>query len=137
GSVGVGTLTHIQAETFKRAAGVEMEHVPYQGSAPAEADLIGGRIQLMFDSYPSASPHIRSGKITALAVATLEPSAVAPGLPTIDASGVPGFELAPWLGLAAPAGTPPAAVSRIADEVRNALQRPELRRRFLELGLEP
>lgn len=137
GSVGTGTLTHIQAEAFKHATGVQMEHIPYKGSAPAETDLVGGRIQLMFDSYPSAGPFIRDGKVRALAVATLQPTDVAPGLPTIASEALPGFEVAPWLGVVAPAGTSKAIVDRIASDLEHVMQQAGLRKRFLELGLEP
>ena len=137
GSVGPGTLTHIQAEAFKRQAGVQMVHIPYKGSDPAKTDLIGGRIQLMFDSYPSASPVIRDGKLRALAVATREPTKVVPDLPTVASAGLPGFEVSPWLGVVAPANTPQAIVDRIAGDIEHAIQQPALREKFLELGLEP
>jgi tripartite-type tricarboxylate transporter receptor subunit TctC len=137
GSVGAGTLTHIKAEAFQSMAGVKMAHIPYKGSAPAETDLIGGEIQLMFDSYPSASPFIRNGNVRALAIATPKRSPVAPGLPTIAESGLPGFELAPWLGVVAPAGTPAEVVARVHRETVELLKKPELQKKFLELGLEP
>jgi tripartite-type tricarboxylate transporter receptor subunit TctC len=136
GSVGTGTLTHIKAESFKQMAGVNMVHVPYKGSAPAETDLVGGQIQLMFDAYPSASPFIRNGNIRALAITTPKRSVVASELPTVAESGLPGFDLAPWLGLVAPAGTPESIVEKIQHAATAALQRPDLRQKFIDLGLE-
>lgn len=136
GSVGPGTLTHINAEAFKHMAGVEMEHIPYKGSAPAAADLIGGQIQLMFDSYPSALPFIRSGSVRAIAIATRKRSVIAPDLPTVAESGLTGFELAPWLGLVAPVGTSAEVVERVQKAVSVVLKRPALVQKFNELGLE-
>ncbi len=136
GSVGAGTLTHIKAEDFKRRAGVDMVHVPYKGSAPAAIDLVGGQIQLMFDSYPSARPFIRDGKVRALAVASLQRSPVAPDLPTVAQAGLPGFDVAPWLGLVVPAGTPEQTVARLERALAAATAHAELRQRFLELGLD-
>src|SRR5436190_11110451 len=106
GSGSTGSAGHLAGELFKTMAGVEMIHVPYKGAAPAMQDLIGGQVQLMFDNYASAATQVRAGKVKALAVTTAKRSALAPDLPTIAESGLPGFDINTWFGIFAPAGTP-------------------------------
>lgn len=136
GSVGAGTSTHLEAELFKSLAGAQMEHIPYKGSAPALNDLVGGQIQVMFDAYASSGPFIRNGNVRALAVTTQQRSRTVPDLPTVAESGLPGYEAMPWLGLLAPAGTPPAVVARIHQSVNDVLKEPEVQDRFRSLGLD-
>ena len=137
GSSGNAAAPHLAGESFKIATGVQMQHVPYKGSAPALTDLIGGQVQLIFDSMPSAMPHVKSGKIRALAVTTARRSPTVPDLPTIAESGVPGFDISTWYGVWAPAGTPREIVNKVAAEMAKALQQPAVRERLAALGAEP
>jgi tripartite-type tricarboxylate transporter receptor subunit TctC len=133
-SSGSGTSIHMSAEMFKQIARVDMVHVPYKGSAPALTDLLGGQVNLMFDNIPSALPHIRSGKLRALATTGARRDPTLPELPTIAESGVTGYESGVWFGLAAPAGTPRDIVSRVADEAIKGTRSPEFVKRMTELG---
>jgi tripartite-type tricarboxylate transporter receptor subunit TctC len=135
-SSGNGTSAHLAAELFKAMAGVNILHVPYKGTAPALSDLIGGQVQLMFSSTPPLAPHIKSGKLRALAVSTPEPSALAPSLPTIAASGLPGYESVPVTGIFVPAGTPAPVIARLNQEIARFLKTPESRDKFLSIGSE-
>jgi len=133
-SSGSGTSIHMSGEMFKQLAKVDMVHVPYKGSAPALTDLLGGQVNLMFDNIPSALPHIRSGKLRALATTGARRDPTLPELPTIAESGVTGYESGVWFGLAAPAGTPRDIVSRVADEAIKGTRSPEFVKRMTELG---
>ncbi len=136
-SSGNAAAPHLAGESFKIATGMQMQHVPYKGSAPAVADLMGGQVQLMFDSMPSAMPHVKSGKIRALAVTTAKRSPTVPDLPTVAESGVPGFDISTWYGVWAPAGTPKDIVNKVAAEMAKVLQQPAVRERLAALGAEP
>ena len=136
-SAGNATSQHLSAEAFKMAAGVDLLHVPYKGSAPALTDLIGGQVQLMFDSLPSSMPFIKSGAIRPLAVTTSKRSSALPEVPTLAESGFPGFGISTWYGMWAPAATPPAVVQRLSREVAAIVRLPEVRERFGALGAEP
>jgi tripartite-type tricarboxylate transporter receptor subunit TctC len=137
GSGSTGSAGHLAGELFKSMAGVEMTHIPYKGAAPAMQDLIGGRIQLMFDNLASALGQVRAGKVRALAVTTAQRSALAPDLPTIAESGLPGFDISTWFGVFVPARTPPAVVERLHREFVAALAAPDVRETMLRLGAEP
>jgi tripartite-type tricarboxylate transporter receptor subunit TctC len=137
GSGSTGSAGHLAGELFKAMAGVEMTHVPYKGAAPAMNDLIGGQVQLMFDNLASSLAQVRAGKIRALAVTTAKRSPLAPDLPTIAESGLPGFDINTWFGLFVPAGTPHDVVERLHDEFTRALASPEVREKMLALGAEP
>jgi tripartite-type tricarboxylate transporter receptor subunit TctC len=132
-----GSTGHLAGELFKQLTGTDMTHVPYKGAAPAVADLLAGRVQLMFDNLASALPNIQAGKVRALAVTTTRRSASAPQLPTLDESGLKGFDMSTWWGLMAPAATPQAVVDRMAAETLKALQAPELQERWRAMGSEP
>ncbi|MFQ1061673.1 tripartite tricarboxylate transporter substrate binding protein [Bordetella trematum] len=136
GSVGAGSSTHLEAELFNSMAGVEMEHIPYKGSAPALTDLVAGRIQLMFDAWASSGPFVKDGRLRALAVTTTQPSAAVPDLPTVAASGLPGYSAMPWLGLVAPAGTPEPVIGKLHQAIADIVQEPAVRAKFSELGLD-
>ena len=137
-SSGNGTSIHLTGELFKSLTGTFMLHLPYRGSAPALQDLIAGNTQVMFDNLPSALPHIRSGRLKALAVTSRERSAALPSVPTIEeAAGLKGFDASAWFGLLAPAGTPREAVARIQQEVARILATPEMRERFAGQGAVP
>ncbi|GAB1580021.1 tripartite tricarboxylate transporter substrate binding protein [Bordetella petrii] len=136
GSVGTGSSTHLEAELFKHMAGVEMEHIPYKGSSPALTDLVAGRLQVMFDAWASSGPFVKDGKLRALAVTTAQASASVPELPTVAASGLPGYSAMPWLGLVAPAGTPAPAIDKLYQAVSRVLRRDDVKRKFADLGLD-
>jgi tripartite-type tricarboxylate transporter receptor subunit TctC len=137
GSAGTGHFVHLAGEMFKIAAGVDMLHVPYKGVNAALTDMLGGRIELMFDAPAQYEPHLQSGKVRALAVASPKRLARLPEVPTTAEAGLPGYELASWFGLAAPAGTPAEAISRVNAEVLKALAAQEVVQTLNKLGLEP
>jgi tripartite-type tricarboxylate transporter receptor subunit TctC len=138
-SSGNGTSIHLSGELFKSVTGTFMVHFPYRGSGPALLDLIGGTMDLMFDNLPSALPHIKSGKLKALAVTSIQRSAALPDLPTIAESGgaMKGFDASSWFGLFAPAGTPMDIVNRINQETAKSFQSPAFKERLLSQGAIP
>ncbi len=136
GSTGNGSVSHLTAEHFKAMAGVEMQHVPYKGDSPMTLDLVAGRIDVAFGTAVAFLPHVQSGKLRALAVTNAKPSRVMPDLPTVAASGLPGFEALQWFGLLAPAGTPPDIVARLHDEVGKILRQNDVRERLQGLGMD-
>lgn len=135
GSAGIGSTLHLGTEFLKRAAGVNIIHVPYKGAAQATTDLVGGQIQVMIGPAVAILPLAQSGKIRALAVTSLKRSPLAPELPTV-AESVPGFEVSGWYGLAAPAGTPKPIVARLNAEANRALKSPEVIEQFRIQGYE-
>lgn len=137
-SSGNATAPHLAGEAFKVAAGIEnMQHVPYKGSSPALTDLLGGQVQLMFDSLPSSQPFIKAGTLKAIAVTTQRRSSALLNVPTIAESALPGFNFSTWYGMWAPASTPPAIVEKLSTEISQITRLPEVRERFLALGAEP
>ncbi len=137
GSAGTGHFVHLAGEMFKIAAGVDMLHVPYKGVNAALTDMRGGRIELMFDAPAQYEPHLQSGKVRALAVASSKRLARLPDVPTTAEAGLPGYELASWFGLAAPAGTPAEAIARVNAEVLKALAAQDVVQTLNKLGLQP
>ena len=137
GSTGLGTAHHLIGEQFNDMTGAELLHVPYKGSAPALVDLMGGQIQIMFDTVASCLPHIKSGKLRALAVATAKRSSALPEVPTLAESGLTGFDIASWFGLMAPAGTPADIVQRAQAEVVAMLATPDTRTQLEAMGADP
>jgi len=133
-SSGSGTSIHMSAEMFMHLTGTKMIHVPYKGSAPAITDLLGGQVQIMFDNIPSALPHIRSGKLRALATTGAKRDPALLDLPTIAEAGVKGYEAGVWFGLAAPAGTPADAIAKISAETIKGTRSPDFVKRMTELG---
>lgn len=125
-SSGVGTSHQLAAELLKAAASVEITHVPYRGSAPAQLDLTAGRVALMFDNIVAMLGQVRSGRVRALAVTSAERSPALPDVPTMAEAGFPDFKVDAWFGLMAPAGTPSAVADRVADEAVSAIRRPEV-----------
>ncbi len=137
-SSGNGTSIHLSGELFKTVTGVYMVHFPYRGSAPAVTDVITGNMNVMFDNLPSALPHIKSGRLKALAVTSRTRSPALPNVPTIEeAAGLKGFDATSWFGLFAPAGTPRAVVDKVQSDVAKALAIPEVRERFVAQGADP
>jgi len=133
-SSGSGTSIHLSGELFKVMTGVQMTHVPYKGSAPALADLLGGQVQLMFDNLPPSLPQIKAGKLRALAVTSATRAPALPDVPTVAESGLPGFEASSWFGILAPAGTSPAIIAKINGEVAKWLASPEGKEKLASIG---
>jgi tripartite-type tricarboxylate transporter receptor subunit TctC len=136
-SAGTATGTHLSAELFKYMTGTDMVHVPYKGGGAAMPALLGGQVQLMFSSTPTAMPHVRGGKLRAVAVTSGKRWPTLPDIPTIAESGVPGYDHTPWNGFLAPAKTPRAVIGRLNAEVTKILHAPETRSVFTNEGAEP
>ncbi len=136
GSSGTGATGHFAAEIFALQAGISMTHVPYKGNAPALIDLVGGRLTLMFDTISTSAAHVKGGTLKALGVTTLTRSPLLPNVPTVNESGLPGYEAAIFNGFVALAGTPPDILKRMNAEIRKAVQQPEFRSRMQEQGVE-
>jgi tripartite-type tricarboxylate transporter receptor subunit TctC len=134
-TAGQGGPQHVAAELFASMAKVNMVHVPYKGEANAISDLLGNQVPFMFSNLPSLLPHIRSGKLRALAVSSLQRSSAAPEIPTVAESGLPGFEALTWFGLFAPAGTPQPLVAQLNAEVKKSLASPDVRGKLDQQGL--
>ena len=135
-SVGNGNPLHLAGELFKVATGIEMTHVPYNGSAPALTALLGNQVQVMFDVVLTSNPHIQSGKLRALALTGTNRLALLPNVPTIAASGYPGYEAGIWFAMVVPKATPAAIVARLNTEVTKILAQPDMKARFDGLALE-
>ena len=136
GSAGNGTSQHISGELFKAMAGVQMQHVPYRGSGQMVPELLGGTLPVAFDNIATGIPHMKTGKLRALAVTTARRSGVAPDVPTMAESGLAGYELSSWQAVFAPAGTPPAVVERLYTEIGRILKMPDVAKRLGDLGLD-
>ena len=136
-SSGNGTSIHLSAELFKTMTGTEMTHIPYRGSAPAVTDLLAGTVSVMFDNLPSAMPHIKAGKLRALAVTSAKRSPSLSDVPTVAEAGVPGYEASSWFGLVAPADTPKSIIDKTQQAVAEALKQPEVREKLSAQGAEP
>jgi len=136
GSGSTGSAGHLAGELFSSLAGVRMVHVPYKGAPAAMQDLIGGRVDLMFDNLASSLSQVKAGRIRALAVTTAKRTPLAPELPTLVESGLPGFDISTWFGIFVPAGTPKAAVDRIHAEFTRALAEPEVREKLVGMGAD-
>jgi tripartite-type tricarboxylate transporter receptor subunit TctC len=136
GSASVGSAQHFSTEIFMQQAGIDLLHVPYKGGAPALVDLMGGQIDLLFDTSPTALPYARSGKLRALAITSPNRSPLLPDVPTMKEAGLPEFEVVTWTGIAAPAGAPRAVIDKINAAIKTAL-RGELRKQLEETSLIP
>jgi tripartite-type tricarboxylate transporter receptor subunit TctC len=135
-SSGNGSIEHVAGEMFKRQAGVSLLHIPYRGAAPAMTDLLAGQVQVMFATAATAMANMKTGRIKPLMVATPQRIAALPDVPTAREAGFPGFEVASTYAVLAPAGTPPAVVRRLNQEIAKIMQVPEVRQRFQTLGIE-
>jgi tripartite-type tricarboxylate transporter receptor subunit TctC len=136
-SSGSGTSIHVSGELFKTMTGIDMTHIPYKGRASAIPDLLGGRVTMMFDNMPSSLPLVREGKLRALGVTSLKRSPAAPDIPTIDESGLPGFEAVSWFALFAPPGTPKPIIDKLQAEASKTVKSPEGAKKLLDIGLDP
>jgi len=136
-SSGNGTIVNLTAEAFKAQAGVFIVHIPYRGTALAIPDLVSGKVQLLFDSIVSGLPHVKDGKLKALAVTSAKRSPLVPDLPTVAESGLPGFESDTWFGVYGPKGLSADITNRIAAELQRALQKTDVAERLARLGAEP
>jgi tripartite-type tricarboxylate transporter receptor subunit TctC len=136
-SAGTGSSAHFAVALFAAMTGVELAHVPYKGTGPGINDLIGGQVQLAIFSIPPVLIHVRTGKLRALAVTSKGRSSELPEVPTVDEAGVPGYEMNPWYGLLAPAGTPRAIVARLNSEVSRIVRSPDMREKLAAQGAEP
>lgn len=136
GSSGTGTAAHLTFELFKREAGIDVVHVPYKGTGPAITDLLGGQIQSIIGSTAALLPHVKSGRLRAIAMASGNRSAAMPHLPTMAESGLPGFNVSPWFGVLYPSRTPKAIVNSMYSEMRRILTSPDTRQKIAEQGAE-
>ena len=134
---GNGTIVHLNSAAFSAQAGIDMTHVPYKGTALSIPDLISGQVHVLFDSLPTGMPHVVSGKVRALGVTSEKRSGLAPELPTLAESGLPGFSSVTWFGVYLPAGAPPALVARVHQAFTKAVQTPEVKASLAKLGVDP
>ncbi len=137
GSSGHGSTLHLSGETFKMMTGVDMQHVPYKGSAPAVSDLLGGHISMIFDNLPSALPYIQTGKLKVLAVTAPERAEQLPKVPTMSEAGVNGYGVTSWFGLWAPAATPPDVVKKLNEAVVEIINSPQMQQTIRSQGATP
>ena len=135
-SAGNGTSNHVSAEYFKMLTGTDMLHIPYKGSAPSVADVIGGQVNMLFDNVPNVIQQVKAGRLKPLAVTSTKRSFQAPEVPTMQEAGVPDYEVNVWFGLLTTAGTPPDVVAKLNAETVRVLNLPEVRERFRTLGVE-
>lgn len=136
-SQGNGSLSHVGTELFDQTTQIEMTHVPYKGSGPAIQDVLGGQVQVFITTPPSVMGHVQTGKLKALAVTSKTRHPMLPDVPTTAEAGLPGFELEAWVGLFAPAGTPPDVIAKLSESVKQLLSTPETKKRADTLGIEP
>jgi len=136
GSNGNGTAQHLIGAQFQTLTGMPLLHVPYKGSGPLTTDLLGGQIQMSFDTITPVLPHIKSGKLRALAVTTAKRSSALPNVPTLEEAGLKGFDLGTWFGVLAPVATPKDVVARLSSEMMKVIQSPDFRKRMEEIGAE-
>jgi tripartite-type tricarboxylate transporter receptor subunit TctC len=135
-SAGNGSSSHLAGELFRVLAGAEIVHVPYRGAGPAMLDVLSGQVQLYFATLPAALPHVKSGKLAAVAVTSARRSPALPDLPTVAESGVPGYEASTWYGVLAPARTPAGAIERLHGDIVRILAQPEFRERLQAQGFD-
>jgi tripartite-type tricarboxylate transporter receptor subunit TctC len=135
-SAGSGTSQHMSLELLKLKSGIDITHVPYKGSGPALTDMLGGQVDLLFETPIAAAPYIKSGKLRAIAVSSAKRAPSLPDVPTIAESGVPGYEVVSWQGVFAPAGMPKPIVERLHTEIAKILAQPDMKDRLAQLGMD-
>jgi tripartite-type tricarboxylate transporter receptor subunit TctC len=136
-SAGVGSSPHMSAEVFEAMSGLKMTHVPFKGGPESLSEVVSGRVNLVFDNMPTASMMVKSGQLRGLGVTGSTRSPMVPDIPTIASQGLPGYDVTVWYGLVAPAGTPPAIIKLLGDEVAKILARPEIKSKLVSIGTEP
>jgi len=136
-SAGIGGTQHLSAEMFKAAADIDIRHIPYKGSGPAQADFLGHQVPLMVDSVTAGLPHVQSKKAVALAVTTAKRLPQLPNVPTVAESGYPGFEAIGWAAVLAPKGTPAEITNALSKQIGQVLNTPEMQKFFRDRGAEP
>ncbi|MFN7086697.1 MAG: tripartite tricarboxylate transporter substrate binding protein [Burkholderiales bacterium] len=136
-SSGPGGSNHMAGELFKMMAGIDLQHVPYKGNAPALTDTVAGHVEMLFSGVPALLPHLNSGRLRAIAIGSLQRFAALPAVPTFDESGLAGYEATTWFGLMAPVKTPKDVTARLNAEIVKILAAPDIRNRFVNEGLEP
>jgi tripartite-type tricarboxylate transporter receptor subunit TctC len=136
GSAGIASSNHLSGALFKTMAGIDIVHVPYKGGGAAVTDLLAGNISMYFSTTPSSMPHVRTGRLRALAVTSAKRSDIVPNIPTMAEAALPGFEMSAWHALFAPAATPPAVLKKLADEVVRALRQPDVKERLAAQGVD-
>jgi tripartite-type tricarboxylate transporter receptor subunit TctC len=136
-SLGSGSTSHLTMEMFRSAAGIQLNHIPYKGSPAAHAELFSGQIPIMFDAIPAVLPHVKSGRLRGMGIATLTRSPYLPDVPTIAESGFPGFEAVGWIGIAAPARTPAPVLDKLNAEIVRIINTPEMKERLATLAFTP
>ena len=136
-SLGAGSTSHLTMEMFRSAAGIRLNHIPYKGSPAAHGELFSGQIPVMFDAIPAVLPHVKSGRLRALGIGSAQRSSFLPEVPTIAESGFPGFEAVGWIGIAAPAKTPPAILDKLQAEIVRIINTPEMKERLASLAFTP
>ncbi|WP_444634002.1 tripartite tricarboxylate transporter substrate binding protein [Cupriavidus oxalaticus] len=137
GSNGNGTAQHLIGTQFQKATGIQLLHVPYKGSGPLTTDLLGGQVSMSFDTLTTVLPHIKAGKLNALAVTTAKRSTVLPDVPTMEQAGLKGFDIGTWFGVLAPAATPKPVVTRLNAEIVKIVGSPDFQQRLIAAGAEP
>jgi tripartite-type tricarboxylate transporter receptor subunit TctC len=135
-SSGIGSVAHVTAEMFASMAGIKLTHVPYKGTQLSVPDMMSGQIAMLFDNTMTAKPHIDSGRLKGIAISSKERSSLVPDIPTIDESGLPGFDSYNWFGIFGPAHLPPAVVERLNTEMNKILHDPAVKAKFSQLGFE-
>ncbi len=136
-SSGIGGSNHMAGELLKVMAHIDIVHIPYKGNAPSLADTVGGHVEMIFSGVPALLPHLQSGRLRAIAIGSLKRFAAIPDVPTFNEAGLPGYQSTNWFGLMAPIHTPPNIIARLNSEVDKILASPDLKKRFLNSGLEP
>jgi tripartite-type tricarboxylate transporter receptor subunit TctC len=137
GSNGNGTAQHLIGTQFENLSGASLLHIPYKGSGPLTTDLLGGQVTMSFDTLTPVLPHIKAGKLRALAVTTGKRSSTLPDVPTLAESGMAGFDIGTWFGVLAPAGTPKDVTTKLADEMAKIIRSPDFAKKMAEIGAEP
>ncbi|WP_088707532.1 Bug family tripartite tricarboxylate transporter substrate binding protein [Noviherbaspirillum denitrificans] len=136
-SAGNGTSNHLTMEYFKSVAGIDLTQVPYKGSAPMITDLLGGQVDIMFDNAPHVMPHVKAGKLRALAITSEKRSPLLPDVPTVSELGFPDFVVSVWYGFSAPAGTPPEIIAKLNGEINKILKADDIKKAFVDAGVDP
>ena len=136
-SLGPGSTSHLTMEMFRSAAGIQLNHIPYKGSPAAHGDVMSGQVAIMFDAIPATLPLIKAGRLRGLGIATLKRSTLLPDLPTIAEAGYPGFEAVGWIGIVAPAKTPPAILDKLNAEIVRVVKQPDVTERLNALAFDP